>query len=156
MLQISTVQLKALLNTVCKDIDNASRFLLSDRWLRWWATRYPTSFTSAVNFKVLDQLENLTPLWKCVETRLPSVPCLNNPERLSLVICLHTKDLLLHLPSHDVPIFCLVYQNSISQQLSEKRTRIKSTGKIWEVATLFQQWYNTPSLSIHLFLYLTF
>ena len=52
------------------------------------------------SFKLLDQLENLTPVWKFVEAELPSEPCLNNLERLRFVICLYTKDLLLHRPRH--------------------------------------------------------
>ena len=48
-----------------------------------------------MSFKLLDQLENLTPVWKFVEAELPSEPCLNNLERLRFVICLYTKDLLL-------------------------------------------------------------
>ena len=31
--------------------------------------------------KLLDQLENLIPVWKCVETELPSISCLNNLEK---------------------------------------------------------------------------
>ena len=53
-----------------------------------------------MSFKLLDQLENLTPVWKFVEAELPSEPCLNNLERLGFVICLYTKDLLLHRPRH--------------------------------------------------------
>jgi len=53
-----------------------------------------------MSFKLLDQLENLTPVWKFVEAELPSEPCLNNLERLRFVICLYTKDLLLHRPRH--------------------------------------------------------
>ena len=33
-------------------------------------------------YHVLDQLENLTPVKKCVEIELPSAACLNNLERL--------------------------------------------------------------------------
>ena len=61
--------------------------------------RFPTIFTSVLSFKVLDQLENLTPAWKCVKAQLPSVPCLNNLERIAFV-CLPTKDLL-HRPRLD-------------------------------------------------------
>ena len=35
-------------------------------------------FTRAMSFKVLNQLENLTPVLKCIEIELPSVSCLNN------------------------------------------------------------------------------
>jgi len=30
-----------------------------------------------MSFTLLDQLENLTPVWKFVEAELPSEPCLN-------------------------------------------------------------------------------
>jgi len=38
-----------------------------------------------MSFKLLDQVENLTPVWKFVEAELPSEPCLNNLERLRFV-----------------------------------------------------------------------
>jgi len=56
----------------------------------------PYNLHKCHEFKLLDQLENLTPVWKFVEAELPSEPCLNNLERLRFVICLYTKDLLLH------------------------------------------------------------
>ena len=68
-----------------------------------------TNFTRAIDFKVLDRLVNLTPVWKCV--KLPSVSCLNNLERLSIVICLNTNDFLLHRPLRDFTIFSQIYQN---------------------------------------------
>ena len=39
------------------------------------------SFASAVSFNVLEQIEDLTPAWKCVEAELPSVHCLNTVKR---------------------------------------------------------------------------
>ena len=39
---------------------------------------------------------------------------------------------------------------TISQQFSEKRKGIKSTGKIWKAAVLFQLLWNTLYLSIYL------
>ena len=39
---------------------------------------------SAMSFKVLDQLANLTPVWKCVEAELPFVPCFKRTLTLSL------------------------------------------------------------------------
>ena len=65
-----------------------------------------------MSFKLLDQLENLTPVWKFVEAELPSEPCLNNLERLRFVICLYTNDLLLHRPRHHQTIFCLIYRKA--------------------------------------------
>ena len=62
-------------------------------------------------FKVLDHLENLTPVWKYVQVERPSVFCLNNLERLSFVKCLHTKVLLLHCPRYDFAIFGYIYLN---------------------------------------------
>ena len=63
---------------------------------RYWRPRgrwacYLTISTSAMSFKLLDQLENLTPVWKFVEAELPSEPCLNNLERLRFVICLGAR-----------------------------------------------------------------
>ena len=89
MLQMLTVQLKTLLNEVCKVIDKACAFLLSDWRPSLWGIRCPMIFQRAMLFQVL---ENLTPVWKCIEIKLPSY--LNNFERLTLVICLYTKDLL--------------------------------------------------------------
>ena len=104
MLQISPVQLKALLNVSCKVVNNTCTFLLGARLNLlsdcWWGTCCSTIFTSFMSFKVLDQLENLTPVWKCVEIELPSLCSLNNLLRLSFVICLHAKDLLHHLKLH--------------------------------------------------------
>ena len=48
-------------------------------------------FTSDVSISVLEQLENLTPVYKCVENEFPSVSCLNYLESLSFVICFNTK-----------------------------------------------------------------
>jgi len=44
-----------------------------------------------MSFKLLEQLENLTPVWKFVEAELPSEPCLNNLERLRFVIYLNKR-----------------------------------------------------------------
>ena len=68
-------------------------------------------FTSAMSFKVLDQLENWTPVWKWVETELPSVTSLNNLDGFSFIIYLYTKDLL-HHPKHDLSVFGKMYQNA--------------------------------------------
>ena len=62
-----------------------------------------------MSFEVIDQLENLTPVWKCVEIEFPYVFYLNNLERLSFVIYLHTKDLL-RSPRHHCAIFGQIYQ----------------------------------------------
>ena len=105
LLQMSAVQLKALLNTVWKVVDNSCTFLLGDPRLRWWETCCPTIFRNAMRFKVLYQLEDLTSVWKCVEIELSSVSCLNNIERLSFMICLHTKYLLYYSSKHDFAIF---------------------------------------------------
>ena len=45
-----------------------------------------------MNFKVLEQLENLSLVKKCFEIQLPSESCLNTLERLTLIISLYTKD----------------------------------------------------------------
>ena len=63
-----------------------------------------------MRLKVLEHLENLTPVWKSVEIQLPSVSCLNNLERPCFVINLHTKALL-HHPRKDFTIFGQMYQN---------------------------------------------
>ena len=86
------IQLKTLFNETCRAVVNACTFLLSDR----------LNLLRNV-FKVLDQRENLTPVWKCVEMELSSVSCLNNFERISFVICRHTKDLL-YQSKHDFSI----------------------------------------------------
>ena len=74
----------------------AKSFFLCDHRSRWW-TCCCTIFTCAMSFKILDKLENLIPVWKCVDIEFLYV-CLNNLDRLSFIICLHTKDLLLHGP----------------------------------------------------------
>ena len=51
----------------------------------------PASLRSPQVPWVLDQLENLTPVWKFVEAELPSEPCLNNLERLRFVMFLHKR-----------------------------------------------------------------
>ena len=84
--QMSAFQLKALLNAACK-VYNLSTFLLGDRLnlrLRWWGNRRSTFFKSNMSFRILDQLENLIPVWKCLEISLTSVSCLNNLERFYL------------------------------------------------------------------------
>ena len=40
---------------------------LGDNGIRWRGTRCPTIFTTSLQFKVSNQFENLTPVWKCVE-----------------------------------------------------------------------------------------
>ena len=77
---------------------------------RWWGTCCLVIFTSTMNFKVLDQLQNLTLVWKCLEIEFPSVSYWNNFEKVSFVICLHTKDLL-HHPRHDFTIFGWICHN---------------------------------------------
>ena len=77
---------------------------------RFWlaAQNYNDDDDDAMSFKVLDQLCNLTPVWKCVE--IPFVSCLKNLKRVTFIICLHTKQLF-HYPRHDFAIFCWIYQN---------------------------------------------
>ena len=91
---------------------------------------------------VLDQLENLTPVGKCIKDELPTVSCLKNLEILSFVWCLQRK-------------ICAIIQGVISLYLlniskyflfpsnKPKRERIKSARKIEEVAALFQHFWNT-------------
>ena len=102
---------------------------------RWWGTYCPMIFT------ILDPLENLTPVWKCIEIKLPSVSCLYNLERLSFVICLQTKDLLHHHPRHDFIIFGQIYQivNCFLTIIwKEKANKVSR-----EVSTLFQRLWDT-------------
>ena len=71
-----------------------------------WGTHWPTIFTNAISFKVLQQFEYLTLVWKCVEIELPTVFFLNNLERFSIVIFVYTKDLL----NYSKPAFAIVDQ----------------------------------------------
>ena len=68
-------------------------FLLCYLGFRWWRTRFPTIFTSAMSFTVLDLLENLTTVWK-MSINWTSFYIWNNVERYSFIICLHSKDML--------------------------------------------------------------
>ena len=111
MLQRSDIQLKALLNAACNDVDNTCTVQLGDFRSIWWGINCPSIFTSVICFKILDHLKNLTSVWKCVEMELFSQSCLNNLERLNFIICLQTKDLLCHHPRHDLVIFGWIYQN---------------------------------------------
>ena len=87
--------------------------------------------TSALNFNVLDQLENLTPVWKCIWTELhSSVSCLNNFDRLCFVMSSHkissvpsSKTFISHYFTWNINV------NNFPAK-PEKRNRIKSTGKI--------------------------
>ena len=79
-------------------------------------------------FKVLDQLENLILVWKCVETEFLSVSCLNNLERLYFVIRLHTK---YFRPRPNFAILVKYMEvSTIHQKNSGKRKKIKSTRNI--------------------------
>ena len=109
MLQVSTIQLMSLLNAAYKVVDNVCTFLQND-YLNV-LNHGSTIFTRTMSFKVFNQLENLTPVWKYVEIELSPVSCLNNLERLNFVICLHTKDILFHHPRNNFAIFGLVHQN---------------------------------------------
>ena len=104
MLQMSAVQLKVPLNVACKVVDNVCIVLLGWVEIEMARNPLPYNFTNTLSFKVLDQLENLNPVWKCVEIELLSISCLNNLKRLSPIICLHIKDLL-HCPKHDFDKF---------------------------------------------------
>ena len=84
---------------------------------------YPTTFTSAVSFKVLEQLENVIPVCKRVEAKLNFCTLLNDLERLGFVICFHTNDLLFHQPRHDKTIFCLVLTTFLPQSENIKTTK---------------------------------
>ena len=61
-------------------------------------------FTNAINFKVLVQHENVTPVWKCTAIKLHSASCLKNLRNLCFVIGLLTKRLL-HRPRHGFALF---------------------------------------------------
>ena len=50
-------------------------------------------------------------VWKCVKIELLSVSCMNNVKRLTFLLCLHIKDLMLHCSRHDFFIFGEKYQN---------------------------------------------
>ena len=93
---------------ICLDFDQIFNpsYIVEDLVCYWMprargASLY-TIFTSAMSFKVVEQLENLTPIWKCVEAELPSLPYLNNLEKLGFVKYFHTN------------IFCLIDQYMIS------------------------------------------
>ena len=77
MLQMSTIQFKEPLNVAYQVVEKSCTFLLGDRKSRWWGTRSPTIFTSAISLKIVDIFENLT---KPVEIELSSMSCLNNLE----------------------------------------------------------------------------
>ena len=96
MLQMSAIQLKVLLNTACKVVDNARIFLLGDRCLQ---------YSNGVRVVLVDVV-----LEEPSEEALPSVCCLNNLGRLSFVICLH-PDLKLYYSQHDFTIFGWIYLN---------------------------------------------
>ena len=99
--------MKVLFNAMYKVVDNACALLhgdlfniKSDGCLQ--CCNSPI-FTSAMNFKVLDLLENL--VRKCVEIELPSVSYSNNHEILIFITYLQTKDLLLHRPRQDFAMY---------------------------------------------------
>ena len=63
-----------------------------------------------MSFKLLDQLENLTPVWKFVEAELPSEPCLNKSGKTSFRnMSLHKRS---SAPSTKASLdyFCLIYR----------------------------------------------
>ena len=88
---MSIIQVNVLMNVVGKFVDYVCTFLQDDQKPRLWGTNGSMIFTSFLSFKVLDQLENLTPVWKSVEIELSSLSILNSLERLNFVKCLHTK-----------------------------------------------------------------
>ena len=111
MHRMSAVQLKALLSVVCQVVDYVCTLPLGDLKPRWWGLCCATIFTSIMSIKVLDQLENLTRVWKYIEIEVPSLSFLNNLKRLSFGIYLHAKDLLFNCLRHDLAIFGWIYQN---------------------------------------------
>ena len=108
----------------------------------WWGTHCPMILTSAVSFKVLDQLENQTPVWKYLETGLPSESCLNDYERLGFFIGFHT------IVQGRISLDLVEYIKMLTlfQQLSKKR--IKSTGMIWKGLLCFNNCETTWSVKL--------
>ena len=106
---------------------------------KWRGTSCPTILRIATSLEGLNNIENMPSVSKCVEIKLPSISWLNNLKRF--VICLHTKDLLFDFPRHGFTISGQIYKNVklLSGSNLKKRKKIKSTAKIYEAATLFQQ-----------------
>ena len=59
----------------------------------WWGTRCPAISKWSMSFEVLDQFENLTSVWKCVEIEPLSASCLKKEmtKNGSLVTLFNTK-----------------------------------------------------------------
>ena len=136
----STCSKCPLLNAVCKVVGKTYAFLLV-RWMAsWWVTRYLKIFSSAKSFKDLDQPENLTPVWKFCRNWISFLFCLDNLVRLSFVIFLQSKVLLLHHPSYDFAIFCEIYRRvSYFTVIIWKESKKKFTWRIWSAAAFFRQ-----------------
>ena len=76
-----------------KVVDNMGTFLLV-----YWRPITLRFSQWVMSFKVLDELENLTPVWKCVEIEL-------------FYYVFTQKNLLFRLPRQDFIIFVWIYQN---------------------------------------------
>ena len=92
------------------------------------------AFTNAMNFKVLGQLENLTPVLKWVEIEL-SFAVSSYVFTLKIFAFIVQSMIMLYLVKY-------IKMSTIFKQFSEKEKRIKSRGKIWEAVALFQQLWN--------------
>ena len=109
---MSAILLKALLNASCKVDDNMCTFFLGES-LHLLSAGCPTLLTIAMSFTALDKLENLTPFFKnMLKLNILLYLYWNKLERLSFVICLHTKDLLLHHSRDYLSIFGKISQKN--------------------------------------------
>ena len=148
MLQMSTIQLKAEMNVACKVVDNMCTFLQGEILNLFSDVQWGGNLLS-YDLHKCHRLQSSWPFWKSdfslkMYWNWTSFSILNNLDRLSFIICLHTKSLLLHRPMHDFTKFGWIYRNvnyfvTINQK---KKGRIKSTGKIFEAALWFQHMWN--------------
>ena len=105
ILKISIIQLKAMLNAVYKVLDNVCEFLLVDWRPKWRGMHCFIIFTSNMSFKLLTDLKiwhlfgNGLKLNFLLHLAWPRLFKKNADRRLSFIIYLFTKNLLLYCPS---------------------------------------------------------
>ena len=93
---------------------------------RYWRTRSQTIFTNIINFKVLEQPENLTHIWKFVEIEHPWISCLNNVGRLSFIMYSHKRSALLwKLWFHYIWLNISKYKQFHNNHLKKKESNVK-------------------------------
>ena len=120
---------KTLLNAACKVVNNACTSLRVIGGPRWIGTHCFTIITITMSFKFQNRLENLTPVWKCVETNFLFLSCLNNLGRLCFVIYLHTENLLLHRPLFRYILLGIwIYQLLLTNNLKREENKIHRKG----------------------------